>query len=169
MIQRTAENALKQLATNFKTITITGPRQSGKTTLAHTLFADYKYVSLEDLDMRQFAQDDPRGFLAQYDDRTIIDEVQRVPDLLSYLQTKLDSSRDHAQYILTGSQNFLLSRHIGQTLVGRTALTTLLPLTLDEISEFHGGAGDLQTIMLRRSIRHTLAYISKGMFVTYAP
>jgi predicted AAA+ superfamily ATPase len=151
MIQRTAEDAIKQLAANFKAVTITGPRQSGKTTLARTLFNDYKYVSLEDLDMRQFAGDDPRGFLAQYNNRIIIDEVQRVPDLLSYLQTKLDGSRDHAQYVLTGSQNFLLSRHIGQTLVGRTALTTLLPLTLDEISKFNGGVGDLQTVMLKGS------------------
>jgi predicted AAA+ superfamily ATPase len=137
MIQRTAEDTIKKLATSFRAITITGPRQSGKTTLARLLFNDYKYVSLEDLDMRQFAQDDPRGFLKQYDKHTIIDEVQRVPDLLSYLQTKLDESKDYAQYILTGSQNFLLSKHIGQTLVGRTALTILLPLTLDEIKEFN--------------------------------
>jgi predicted AAA+ superfamily ATPase len=137
MIQRTAEETIKNLAKTFKAITITGPRQSGKTTLARSLFNDYTYVSLEDIDNRQFAQDDPRGFLKQYDAHTIIDEVQRVPDLLSYLQTKLDAGKENAQYILTGSQNFLLSRHIGQTLVGRTGLTTLLPLTLDEISRFH--------------------------------
>jgi predicted AAA+ superfamily ATPase len=137
MIERSAEDIVRKLAKSFKAITITGPRQSGKTTLTRTLFNDYTYVSLEDLDSRQFAQDDPRGFLKQYDSHTIIDEVQRVPDILSYLQAKLDASKKPAQYILTGSQNFLLSQHIGQTLVGRTGLTTLLPLTLDEISRFH--------------------------------
>lgn len=137
MIKRIAEDTVRGLAKSFKAITVTGPRQSGKTTLARTLFSDYTYVSLEDLDSRQFAQDDPRGFLKQYGQHTIIDEVQRAPDILSYLQTKLDESKETAQYILTGSQNFLLSQHIGQTLVGRTSLTTLLPLTLDEISRFH--------------------------------
>lgn len=152
MIQRNAEETIKKLAKSFRAVTITGPRQSGKTTLAKSLFSSHKYVSLEDLDMRQFAQDDPRGFLAQYDKYTIIDEVQRVPDLLSYLQTKLDESKDPAQYILTGSQNFLLSKHIGQTLVGRTALTTLLPLTLEEIKEFNDKAhGSIQQSILQGS------------------
>ena len=151
MIQRTAEDTLKKLAKSFKAITITGPRQSGKTTLARTLFDDYRYVSLEDLDSRQFAQDDPRGFLKQYGARTIIDEVQRVPDILSYLQTKLDDSKENAQYILTGSQNFLLSKHIGQTLVGRTGLTTLLPLSLDEVSRFHQKNLDINQIILNGS------------------
>ncbi|HSX01866.1 MAG TPA: DUF4143 domain-containing protein [Candidatus Saccharimonadia bacterium] len=137
MIERIAENTIRELAKSFKAITITGPRQSGKTTLARALFNGYTYVSLEDLDSRQFAQDDPRGFLKQYGPRTIIDEVQRVPDILSYLQAKLDESKETAQYILTGSQNFLLSQHIGQTLVGRTGLTTLLPLALPEIGSFH--------------------------------
>lgn len=137
MIERDAEDIIRSLAKSFKAITITGPRQSGKTTLARTLFSDYTYVSLEDLDSRQFAQDDPRGFLKQYGQHTIIDEVQRVPDILSYLQAKLDEGKRAAQYVLTGSQNFLLSQHIGQTLVGRTGLTTLLPLTLAEISRFH--------------------------------
>lgn len=137
MIERIAEDTIRGLAKSFKAITITGPRQSGKTTLARTLFSSYRYVSLEDLDSRQFAHDDPRGFLKQYGERTIIDEVQRVPDILSYLQAKLDEGKDTARYILTGSQNFLLSQHIGQTLVGRTSLTTLLPLSLDEISRFH--------------------------------
>lgn len=152
MIHRTAEEAIKKLSGKFKAVTITGPRQSGKTTLARKLFSNYAYVSLEDLDMRQFAQDDPRGFLEQYNRHAIIDEVQRVPDLLSYLQTKLDESKIHAQYILTGSQNFLLSSHISQTLVGRTALTTLLPLTLDEIARFDKKlSSDLQTLILRGS------------------
>jgi predicted AAA+ superfamily ATPase len=97
--------------------------------------------------------DDPRGFLEQYDCSVLIDEIQRVPDLLSYLQTKLDQKKDHAQYILTGSQNFLLSKHIGQTLVGRTSLTTLLPLTLAEIREFNGNAAlaDTNSAILRGS------------------
>ncbi|HSW99842.1 MAG TPA: ATP-binding protein [Patescibacteria group bacterium] len=151
MIQRTAEDTLRKLAESFKAITITGPRQSGKTTLARMLFNDYAYVSLEDLDSRQFAQDDPRGFLKQYGPRTIIDEVQRVPEILSYLQTKLDDSKEAAQYVLTGSQNFLLSKHIGQTLVGRTGLTTLLPLSLDEIGRFHQKKLDIIQIMLNGS------------------
>jgi len=136
MVKRTIEDTIRKQSARFRAVTIIGPRQSGKTTIARALFPDYAYVSLEDLDMRQFAHDDPRGFLEQYDSHTIIDEVQRVPSLLSYLQTRLDQRPQNAQYILTGSQNFLLSKHIGQTLVGRTSLTILLPLTLDEINEF---------------------------------
>jgi uncharacterized protein len=152
MIKRSAEDTIRAVAASYKAVIITGPRQSGKTTLTRSLFADYTYVSLEDLDTRQFAFDDPRGFLSQYDNHVIIDEVQRVPDILSYLQTKLDSRPEHAQYILTGSQNFLLSQHVGQTLVGRTALITLLPLTLDEISEFQNAANyDAQSAMLQGS------------------
>ncbi|PIZ61809.1 AAA family ATPase [Candidatus Saccharibacteria bacterium CG_4_10_14_0_2_um_filter_52_9] len=152
MIKRAIEDTLKKQSADFRALTITGPRQSGKTTLARRLFPDYRYVSLEDLDMRQFAQDDPRGFLKEYDNRTVIDEVQRVPDLLSYLQTKLDQSSQSAQYILTGSQNFLLSEHIGQTLVGRTSLATLLPLTLDEIGSFHASTNtDIQAAILKGS------------------
>lgn len=152
MIKRNAEKTIKKLSKSFRAVTITGPRQSGKTTLARLLFKAYSYVSLEDPDARQFAQEDPRGFLEQYSKQTIIDEVQRVPDLLSYLQTKLDERSESAQYILTGSQNFLLSKHIGQTLVGRTALTTLLPLTLGEIKEFRQkDQNDLQAIILRGS------------------
>ena len=142
----------KKLTSNFRSITITGPRQSGKTTLARALFPNYRYVSLEDLGLRQFAQNDPRGFLSQYDNHIIIDEIQRVPDLLSYLQTRLDQNRQNAQYLLTGSQNFLLSRHIGQTLVGRTALTTLMPLTLGEIKKFKTNKeGDIDQIILTGS------------------
>ncbi len=152
MIKRDAEKTIKKQSTSFRAITITGPRQSGKTTLARLLFKSYKYVSLEDLDVRQFAQDDPRGFLTQYSKRIIIDEIQRAPNLLSYLQTKLDRDSGNAQYILTGSQNFLLSKHIGQTLVGRTSLTTLLPLTIGEIKKFRQkDRNNLQSIILRGS------------------
>ena len=132
-IERTISDIVRRNAASFKVVTLTGPRQSGKTTLARHLFPGYRYVSLEDLDVRAFASGDPRSFLSQYDNHCVFDEVQRVPELLSYLQTKVDERPETAQYILTGSQNFTLAETISQTLVGRTSLQTLLALSADEI------------------------------------
>ena len=121
------------LTKTFSVVAVTGPRQSGKTTLVRELLPDYRYVSLEDLDMRAYAQKDPRGFLGEYDKRVIIDEVQLVPDLFSYLQGVVDQDQIMGQYILTGSQHFLLHEKISQSLAGRAAFLHLLPLSLAEL------------------------------------
>jgi predicted AAA+ superfamily ATPase len=120
--------------TKFPIIAITGPRQSGKTTLLKRVFGKYRYVSLEDPNIRAFATDDPIGFLNQYHEYVILDEVQRVPSLFSYLQTRVDESGIMGQYILSGSQNFHLINSITQTLAGRVALFKLLPLDFMELS-----------------------------------
>ena len=140
-IGRTAVDKLQQLAVKFPFVTITGPRQSGKSTLAETAFPDFRQVSLEDLDNREFALKDPRGFIATYPSKTIIDEVQRVPSILSYLQTHADKSREMGMYVLTGSQNFELMEAIDQSLAGRTALLTLLPLSHEELPLSHEEMG----------------------------
>ncbi|KKP94819.1 MAG: hypothetical protein US13_C0014G0007 [candidate division TM6 bacterium GW2011_GWE2_36_25] len=118
-------------------IAITGPRQSGKTTLAKAIFHDYEYVSLENLNMRTLAQQDPQGFLKNYDTYTgvILDEVQQVPELFSYLQGIVDEKPRPGFYILTGSQHFLLSQAISQTLAGRIAIFTLLPFSIVELEK----------------------------------
>lgn len=133
MIPRSAQKEVKKLAKKFPIVALVGPRQSGKTTLSRLTFPKYKYVSLEDLDQRRFAQQDPRGFLENYPGKTIIDEAQNCPDLFSYLQTHVDQSGKTGQYILTGSQNFLLQANLSQSLAGRVALITLLPLSLKEV------------------------------------
>ena len=106
MIRRQAEPALLQLAKGYPVLAITGPRQSGKTTLARSTFPDRPYVSLEDPDTRAFAEDDPRGFLARYPDGAVLDEAQRCPTLFSYLQTRVDADQRMGQIVLTGSQQF---------------------------------------------------------------
>ncbi len=133
VIQRLMRQKLKELARKFPVVTVTGPRQSGKSTLAKMAFPDYRYVSLEDPDLREFAQSDPRGFLATYHHRVIIDEAQRVPLLFNYLQGQIDAADEPGQYVLTGSQNFLLMKGITQSLAGRTALLTLFPLSQREL------------------------------------
>ena len=133
MIPRTAENELKKLASQFKAVALNGPRQSGKTTLVRKAFPDKAYVSLENPDLRSYALNDPRGFLANYPKGAIFDEVQRAPELFSYLQQVLDESTEKGVFILTGSNNFLLQESISQSLAGRIAYLTLLPLSLTEI------------------------------------
>ena len=134
-ISRTLQAKLQSLATKFPFVTLTGPRQSGKSTLAAAAFPDYRQVSLEDLDNREFAANDPRGFIATYPSQTIIDEVQKVPSLLSYLQTHADRTGKMGMYILTGSQNFELMKAIDQSLAGRTGLLTLLPFSHEEMQQ----------------------------------
>ena len=133
MIVRTAETKLVQLAATFKVVALTGPRQSGKTTLAKRIFQDKPYVSLENPDLRQFALQDPRGFLASYPRGAVLDEVQRTPALFSYLQEIVDNSAQKGQFILTGSNNFLLQQSISQTLAGRVAHLFLLPFSTTEL------------------------------------
>ena len=118
MFARTAECHLKELGRQFPAITVVGPRQSGKTTLARKVFPDYAYVSIEDPDIRRFAVSDPRGFLESNPAPLIIDEVQRVPDLLSYLQGRIDREGKNGQYVLTGSHQPLLKAGISQSLAG---------------------------------------------------
>ncbi len=134
MIKRTLSTKLKQAVRQFPVVTVTGPRQSGKTTLVRATFKDYTYLSLELPDLRQFALEDPRGFLEQIDKPVILDEVQRTPELFSYIQVFVDEHRDQAgQFILTGSQNFLLLHNISQSLAGRCAVLHLLPFSLAEL------------------------------------
>ncbi len=117
----------------YPIVTITGPRQSGKTTFAQQLRPNYQYVSLEDLDNRAFAATDPRGFLETWQNGVILDEVQYVPELFSYLQTYTDIRKRNGEYILTGSQNFLLMERISQSLAGRVAVFALLPFSYSEL------------------------------------
>ena len=136
MITRKITLQLIQAASDYPVVTIIGPRQSGKTTLAKLTFPDYQYCSLEDPDIRQFASSDPRAFLAQYHSFVIFDEIQRVPELLSYIQGIVDKENIKGQFILTGSHQLKLRADITQSLAGRTALLTLLPLSIDEVKSF---------------------------------
>lgn len=133
MITRTAEQTVQSLLLGFPIVTITGPRQSGKTTLAKAIFAAKPYVSLEDPDVRLAATDDPRSFLGRFPDGAVLDEVQRCPEILSYLQTLVDVDGRMGLFILTGSQQFGLLSDISQSLAGRTAFVELLPFSLDEL------------------------------------
>src|SRR3989338_1729832 len=133
MINRSATLTLKKMAKDYPVITITGPRQSGKTTLARFVFAHKPYVSLEEPDQMEFAQEDPRGFLAQYPDGAILDEVQRCPALFSYIQGIVDKNKRSGLFILTGSQQFGLISKVTQSLAGRVGLLHLLPFSLGEL------------------------------------
>lgn len=132
MIERTLAAKMISLAQKFQVITLTGPRQSGKTTLVRTAFPDFPYISLEEPDIRQFALTDPRGFLSNYPAGAILDEIQNTPELFSYIQGIVDNNRQ-VQFILTGSSNFLLMEKISQTLAGRTAVLHLLPFSFQEL------------------------------------
>lgn len=133
MIARTAHQTLKRLAKGFPVLAITGPRQSGKTTLAKAAFPDKPYLSLEDPDIRMLAESDPRGLLSRYQDGVILDEVQRAPHLFSFLQTQVDAKVRPGFYVLTGSQQFGLLAGISQSLAGRVGLVQLLPFALGEL------------------------------------
>ena len=133
MIPRALEPLVRDLARQMPAVTVTGPRQSGKTTLCRGVFEGRPYQNLELPDVRRFAQEDPRGFLASMPDGGVIDEAQRVPELFSYLQVDIDEHPGHhGRWILSGSHNFLLLESITQSLAGRTAVTHLLPLELGE-------------------------------------
>jgi predicted AAA+ superfamily ATPase len=135
MINRTAAIRLTKLATTFRSVAVVGPRQSGKTTLCKAVFPNKPYVSLENPDISEFAKTDPRGFLGQYKNGAILDEIQRAPHLFSYLQQVLDETKKKGLFILTGSNNFLLQENISQSLAGRIAYLQLLPLSLQELQE----------------------------------
>src|SRR5438105_15652766 len=129
LFERTLKPVLLSLAGQYPVVTVTGPRQSGKTTLCRVAFPDKSYISLENLDQRSFATEDPRGFLGHYPDGAILDEIQRAPGLLSYLQTRVDEDPRKGLFILTGGQQFEIMSRIDQSLAGRTALLKLLPLS----------------------------------------
>lgn len=151
MIDRNIAPLLLRLASQYPVMTLTGPRQSGKTTLAKALFPGKPYVTLEDPDIRRFAGDDPRGFLAQYPGGAIFDEIQRAPELPSYLQGMVDANPKPGQFILTGSQQFELMTQVTQSLAGRTGILRLLPLTLAEVQRFDKKAStpDLGSTLLK--------------------
>ena len=135
MIKRTITDSVVEAARHFPVVAVVGPRQSGKTTLTQQVFPDHKYVSLEDFDKRELANTDPRLFLAKHPSAAglIIDEIQYAPQLLSYMQTIVDREKKKGFFILTGSQNFLVNEAITQTLAGRIAILTLLPLSISEL------------------------------------
>lgn len=148
-IPRTAQKILKKLAVSYPALVVTGPRQSGKTTLAQAVFPEKAYVSLEDLDKREFARVDPRGFLNQYPDGAILDEVQRCPDLFSYLQSRLDAQKKMGLFILTGSQQLGLIAGISQSLAGRVAKISLLPFSLHELQEVKKAPKSSEELMFK--------------------
>lgn len=149
MIRRTISKHIAQLAGQFSAVTLTGPRQSGKTTLCRTLFSDRPYANLEIPDQRRFASEDPRGFLAGFPDGGVLDEIQRAPDLLSYIQADIDENRRHpGRWILTGSQNLLLLESVGQTLAGRAAIAHLYPLSYGETADATSGERAVDSVLL---------------------
>ncbi|MEO6286632.1 MAG: ATP-binding protein [Dyadobacter sp.] len=134
MIDRDLVTKLSEMLDKYPIISLTGPRQSGKTTLARMVRPDYQYVNLENLSARAFAKDDPVGFLETYQNGVVIDEAQYVPELFSYLQVFTDERKRKGEYILTGSQNFLTMEQITQSLAGRVAIFYLLPFSLNELN-----------------------------------
>lgn len=137
MIKRNLERPIKKYSQEYPVIAIVGPRQSGKTTLAKLIFKDHKYLSLENLDLRQQAEEDPRGFFDDHRGKLIIDEAQRAPKLFSYLQEIVDHKDSPGQFVLTGSQQFLLIEKITQSLAGRIATFKLFPFTVNELITAH--------------------------------
>ncbi|MEM6877517.1 MAG: ATP-binding protein [Bacteroidota bacterium] len=133
VVPRLLTNKIKQFVRQYPIVALTGPRQSGKTTILRAMFEGYRYLSLEDISVREFAENDPIGFLKQYDDKVIFDEAQRVPSLFPYLQVSVDKSRKLGQYILSGFQNFHMMERITQSLAGRVAITRLLPFDAKEL------------------------------------
>jgi predicted AAA+ superfamily ATPase len=193
MIERNLGPVLRELATHYPVITVTGPRQSGKTTVCTMVFPDKPLVSLEPLDRRRYAREDPRGFLADHQSGAILDEVQNAPELLSYLQEEVDARPQPGRFVLTGSQHFGLSAAISQSLAGRTAVVHLLPPSLDELQRFpalptsliellwtgayprifdrripaHRWLADYVTTYVQRDVRQVLAVNDLEAFTTF--
>lgn len=134
-IKREIETECRSMAKKYPVITLTGPRQSGKTTLVRHLFHELPYFSFENPDTRMLMQTDPRRFLGEIFKGAVLDEIQHVPELTSYLQQIVDEKKKHVNFILTGSNQFMVMQHVTQSLAGRTALLTLLPLTIRELGK----------------------------------
>lgn len=149
MIRRDAMSTLERLSRGYPIIAITGPRQSGKTTLARAAFPDKPYVSLEDIDQRELAIQDPRGFLGRYPDGAVLDEVQRTPALFSYLQTLVDSDGRMGLFVLTGSQQFSMLSGISQSLAGRVGFVQLLPFSLSELTSAAIDVHDVDNLLFQ--------------------
>jgi predicted AAA+ superfamily ATPase len=169
MIRRHLEQKLRRAAREFPVVTVTGPRQSGKTTLVRAAFPDSAYVSLELPDQRAFALEDPRGFLAQFDRPVVLDEAQRAPELFSYIQVRVDERDRAGQFILTGSHNFLLMQSISQSLAGRAAVLHLLPFSLAEL----GGRRDISLATfsqaLPRKVKSPSRRLMEVLFTGFYP
>jgi predicted AAA+ superfamily ATPase len=147
MIARDIAPLAAALARQYPVLTLTGPRQSGKTTLCRSLFPGKPYVTLEDPDLRRFAEEDPRGFLKGFEGGAIVDEIQRAPQIPSYLQAMVDSDPTPGRFILTGSQQFELMSQVSQSLAGRTAVLRLLPFSLAEATRLHPLPALAQTML----------------------
>jgi predicted AAA+ superfamily ATPase len=148
-VSRTLINTVRELVVQYPILAVTGPRQSGKTTLVRETFPDRPYVSLEDLDERAFANEDPRGFLDRFPDGAVFDEVQQAPGLFSYLQTRVDQDGRMGLFVLTGSHRFGLLTGISQSLAGRAATVSLLPFSLGELKGASLAPADLNELLLR--------------------
>ncbi|MBO4727436.1 MAG: ATP-binding protein [Spirochaetaceae bacterium] len=135
MIKRKISTEIKNLMTEYPSVTLYGPRQCGKTTLAKNLFSEYSYANLEEPQTRFLAQNDPDEFFVKYPEPIIIDEIQRVPELLSTVQIRIDKKHLPGQYLITGSQQVPLKKAVAQSLAGRTAVINMLPLSLSELSD----------------------------------
>lgn len=149
VISRTLTDRLEAVARGFPVVTVTGPRQSGKTTLCRAVFPEHAYANLEHPPTREFAAADPQGFLEQFTTGVVIDEVQRVPELLSFIQVRVDDERLPGEFVLTGSKNLALMDSVTQSLAGRTAVLHLLPLSLDELAGADHRPDDVWTAVLR--------------------
>ena len=150
MIERNLEKVLLKRSTEYPVVTLTGPRQSGKTTLVRKLFSDHTYVNLEDTEARLLAQRDPKGFFSRYPAPVIVDEFQRVPELASTIMVNVDANRKKkGQYILTGSHQPLLQQAVSQTLAGRTALLRLLPFSINELRHVPRQKTDVDALILQ--------------------
>lgn len=135
MIERTLKPHLLALFEKYPVVTVTGPRQAGKTTLCRSAFPDLDYINLERPDLREMAIDDPRGFLHRHGTGVIFDEIQRAPELVSYIQVVVDEQRENGLFVLTGSEQFRISEAISQSLAGRTGLLRLLPFSISELRQ----------------------------------
>ncbi|MEM6866191.1 MAG: AAA family ATPase, partial [Bacteroidota bacterium] len=149
MIERINYKEIASALSQYPIIALTGPRQSGKTTLLKSMFSEFRYINLETPDVRDFAIKDPKSFLSEYDSKVIFDEIQRAPELFSYLQATVDENGAMGQFILSGSQNFHLMERITQSLAGRVAMFKLFPFDLREMKTANWLSRDLDQLFVR--------------------